>query len=870
MSTGKTIADGYIELRLDDSKIEPDVRAKVAKITNTFGSRLNRELKALSIDPIDLQADPGDALRAISETETQLRELARNAPTIDLKIKAEAARAQLGRFTKSIGDIAPTAATGFASKFSQKLGPLLSSMPISPQIVAVVAGAAVAAAPVLAAVLSGAIIGGAGIGGIIGGLAVAARDERVKTAAKTMGDEFQERLEDAGGAFVQPALDGIKRIDDAVRTIDLRRIFADSARYVEPLANGIGSAVESIGDALEGLVSRAGPVIDAIGRGIAQFGTSLSRGLQLLEDNGPEAAAAMELLFDVLSSVTYTTLQTVNALTELFGWLAKIGSFNALHAYLKLTSGGMDEVDKSGRRGAAGTFSMAKNMDIAASKADRLKAAAEELKPVQDAVNASQKALTDTLDQLGGKTNAARLTADSLRTAYQNLFGATINQTEANEAYQESFDALSETVKTNAKQFKNSRDNLDLHTRAGRSNRDALQALLTKNNELYFADIATGKSVAFATQKHKERTAQVVREADKVGLNKRETDKLISTYGRIPGKKVTDLVLDGVRGVVDELKKLYTLQRALALGINVNLVTGTGTVKNFKATGGAINGPGTGTSDDVPIMGSHGEHMWTAKEVRAAGGHSAMHAMRKQVLASAGHAGYYANGGAILTAVDTSRRWPFRTNLDNTKIMSVAEAESKVIPAFGSWPSSPGAQRGDSGVWRRILAAVKASGIRYAFGNSYRPGDPKWHGSGRAIDFMGFEQDRLAQFFMNMKPRVLELIHRTSRRDYGITRGRNARMPTQWPLHRDHLHIAMREGGPVPSRLIPFGAYDSGGRLPTGLSLAYNGTGRPEPVGHGLSGDVHLHFHDSVVASKQAAEDMFVEAYRSAQARRRI
>lgn len=35
--------------------------------------------------------------------------------------------------------------------------------------------------------------------------------------------------------------------------------------------------------------------------------------------------------------------------------------------------------------------------------------------------------------------------------------------------------------------------------------------------------------------------------------------------------------------------------------------------------------------------------------------------------------------------------------------------------------------------------------------------------------------------------------------------------------------------------------YDRGGFLPTGLSLAYNGTGRPEPVGHGLAGDINLY-----------------------------
>lgn len=47
-------------------------------------------------------------------------------------------------------------------------------------------------------------------------------------------------------------------------------------------------------------------------------------------------------------------------------------------------------------------------------------------------------------------------------------------------------------------------------------------------------------------------------------------------------------------------------------------------------------------------------------------------------------------------------------------------------------------------------------------------------------------------------------------------------------------------GGLIKGRgLLPFGSYDSGGYLPTGISLAHNGTGRPEPVGHGLGGNTY-------------------------------
>ncbi|ORL15413.1 hypothetical protein A6I85_05925 [Prescottella equi] len=49
------------------------------------------------------------------------------------------------------------------------------------------------------------------------------------------------------------------------------------------------------------------------------------------------------------------------------------------------------------------------------------------------------------------------------------------------------------------------------------------------------------------------------------------------------------------------------------------------------ATGGAIRGPGTGTSDDVLMWGSSGEHMVTAAEVMKAGGHNAIYAIRDMI-----------------------------------------------------------------------------------------------------------------------------------------------------------------------------------------------------------------------------------------------
>lgn len=50
---------------------------------------------------------------------------------------------------------------------------------------------------------------------------------------------------------------------------------------------------------------------------------------------------------------------------------------------------------------------------------------------------------------------------------------------------------------------------------------------------------------------------------------------------------------------------------------------------HWYAAGGAVDGPGTGTSDSISARLSKGEHVWTASEVAKAGGHQAMYALRK-------------------------------------------------------------------------------------------------------------------------------------------------------------------------------------------------------------------------------------------------
>lgn len=171
---------------------------------------------------------------------------------------------------------------------------------------------------------------------------------------------------------------------------------------------------------------------------------------------------------------------------------------------------------------------------------------------------------------------------------------------------------------------------------------------------------------------------------------------------------------------------------------------------------------------------------------------------------------------------------------------------------FGAWPASPALDHGhDSGVWRKIINLVAPTGLdRHSYGTLYQnrrtdTGNWSWHSDGRAVDFGGANQDKLAQFFEARKAHVLELIHRTDTNDYGIRRGQAHNFGHEYPLHRNHVHVAMAKGGQVRTR-----KYDTGGTLPPGYTLAFNGTGKNEtirtaPQEKALSGgQVRLHRAD--------------------------
>ncbi len=891
-------------LRRAHVEVEPDVTNFDAKLREKFnridpggkagkqlGGQLNRALKRLDLDPVDIKADPRQALEAIDATERQLRALSRQASTVEIKVQAERGLAEIAQFRRQIGKLGPEEGQGFGARFVGRLGPVLASAPISPAILA----AALPAIPVLSAALAAGVIGGAAGVGIVGGVVLAARDPRVKEAGARMGEELLSDLTARSSNFVDPTLAGIARLRAGFREMgpDLDRIF-DSSRFVEPLVDGglVGARrfVKGVADA----VDEADPVIEALRNMISQVGITTGETLSLLASDAEEGASAVNDLTLAISNLITVTGQLVHGAAQVKGytdeldkWLDKsryvIEDLDDVGIKADLTADGFKRGSKEAlayREATLGTATAADfarlkmagmtDAEIAAADAsgtyraqlDKVKAATEEAVVAADALLATQAQVTEaqraatqaqdlykrSLDSMAPAQGRAAQLANGLRTAQEALYGSAIAGAEANETYQASWDELSGSVKAN-------KATLDVNTAAGRANRDALQALLRANNDMYFANIEQGISTDTATRKHRDRTAAIREEASKLGLNKRETDKLIATYGKIPGEKETNLVLSGLTTIAEKLENLYIAQRALAEGKTVDQIRGgIRGVKAFKlAGGGQVHGPGGSTGDKVPALLSDREFVLRAAAVDKLGVRQVEYMNRYGELPA------FAKGG-LVADVDTSKRWPYPVNLRDTFVMSMSQALSKVAPQFGGWPSSPAAQRGDSGVWRKVLQLIKSGPDQGSFGNAYRPGDPLWHGSGRAVDWMGYNMDALASFLAARRP--LELIHRTSRRDYAYTRGRNAGSFDEGTMnaHRNHIHVAMDDGG---LRM-----------LQPGLNVIPNNTGRPEPIAGPAAmaamGGVTVNLVNPVIASERQAVELVTKAYNTAVKERKI
>jgi hypothetical protein len=125
--------------------------------------------------------------------------------------------------------------------------------------------------------------------------------------------------------------------------------------------------------------------------------------------------------------------------------------------------------------------------------------------------------------------------------------------------------------------------------------------------------------------------------------------------------------------------------------------------------------------------------------------------------------------------------------------------------------SAAGAAGGVPQGWQQMWSIISAQFPNATLNSAFRPGDPGYHGKGRAID-IGGPMGAINSWIAQVYPNSTQLIYTPGA---NILNGRpfTYDAPTQAD-HFDHVHWA----------------FDQGGYLPPGYSTVYNGTGKPEPV----------------------------------------
>jgi TP901 family phage tail tape measure protein len=269
------------------------------------------------------------------------------------------------------------------------------------------------------------------------------------------------------------------------------------------------------------------------------------------------------------------------------------------------------------------------------------------------------------------------------------------------------------------------------------------------------------------------------------------------------------------------------------ISVKANFIVGSGAggsvvpgIFTHAATGGAIRGSGTGTSDSIFGMLSNGEHVLTADDVNAAGGHQAIYAYRKSLHGFAG-------GGAVFGtpdagAIQSGANVAWRQMLDRVAFKVNASA----APAGGGG----GGGAGGAAQWASTVLAVLAmlgqpssllAGILRRI-NFESGGNPNAQNNTDSNAMAGHPSQGLMQ---------------TIPSTFAAYAGPFASLGIRDPMANIYAGIAYAtarygSAAAVDPLVRPYG-YDQGGYIMPGLSTVYNGTGKPEwasPPGAGTGG----------------------------------
>lgn len=570
------VSDHVEELDGDLKKIPRDAAAAAAamKLLGTETTSTGQYIKGIDKNSNALQV----LSTKIKEAEADVRRLGEQfvrTGSVDVWERLNKSDSQLRALTAMRKKLTDTVGDGVSDGF---LDGLAASMKSPTLMQAGVAIGAVLAVPLLAAIGGVAAAGvGAGVAGlgILG--AVLGNPEQFKTAWTATLDDLKRQFFNASAPFVGPTMDALRSVGPIVQSWHIDTIFANAAKFVEPLIHGLGGFGTGLMKGVGDLVKDGGPAIEALSDGMVRLGEAAGNAMSSIASGSEGGATALHDLVTVTSLAIEGFGKMIEGAENLYQFLhdhpwmtaAYTGGLSLAIAYV----GELDDV--SSRFGTTE-------------------------KGLRDAALAAGHAFSEQGEDIKVATqlmNTAIQTTDTFAAQMVNkIFSVTMGLDQANLSWHRSLTSLEETLKQNGKAIDKHTGLVALNTKAGQDNRQAALASITTNMELYQRQIASGMSAQEAAANYDLNTQALERQLRKAGYTTAQIEDLIGKYKGIPGEVNSTLAIEGLTKAINDLADLIA---------KINGIDN----KNFHSTYTMIyktqGHPATGEQGTIPRVGAY-------------------------------------------------------------------------------------------------------------------------------------------------------------------------------------------------------------------------------------------------------------------------
>jgi hypothetical protein len=485
---------------LRDRGTTVDVHLAAAQV-----ARLRAELAALT-------SGPGTSLAmhlTVAQAGAELEKLAKTLPPVMAKVGEQSSVSLFSRFTAGAEKFGKSISGDFEMAFEDGLLGVLKS-PAGIGAVAVVAVEAGTA-------IGGALLTGIGLAGIGAGIAGQIHDRHVQAALTQLKTDVSTGFKDSTSAFADPLRQAINDLDRHWLALQpgMKATFTELAPLVGELERGAAGFGDAVIPALERAAVAAKPLVQDFAQWLPGFGNTVASLFDTISAHSGEALHGLRMIEDGLTTlvvISRDAIPVVSKLSEALAWTSPLKWTEAWFG-----SGVMDSAHKS----MAGFA-----------------------RSIYDVANAATTGST--------QINGLAVSVSLVKSSVDNVLNGMLGLDRANLSVAESLTKVTDSIRMNGSA-------LDIHSKSGQANRDAILAAVGANVQAYDAMIQSGVGAQDAARAYDQNTAALERQLRQAGLTQAQIDDLIGRYRNVPDKVNTAIATLGLTDAINNLADLLRL-----------------------------------------------------------------------------------------------------------------------------------------------------------------------------------------------------------------------------------------------------------------------------------------------------------------------